>query len=262
MSEQSDEEGEEEAEPYLGEYDGDRNNEGERHGHGKAVLPNGDKYEGEYEHNLRNGQGTYRFKSGVCYIGEYLQNKKHGQGTFYYPDGSKYEGSWVDDQKHGYGEYTYPNGDTYAGEWFKDNRHGQGTYTYKDTGSMYVGGWVNGIQEGEAELIHLNHRYRGKFLKGNPVGGGKYIFDIGCEQHGEYILPEEVKGEEEDEEEEESPLPAEPTWKAKEITKLILWAPNEEKAPAPSEAPNAGLHPTKDAEDEQIREGENEGGMY
>lgn len=31
---------------------------------------------------------------------------------------------------------------------------------------MYVGGWVNGIQEGEAELIHLNHRYRGKFLNG------------------------------------------------------------------------------------------------
>lgn len=45
-------------------------------------------------------------------------------------------------------------------------RHGQGTYIYKDTGSMYVGGWVNGIQEGEAELIHLNHRYRGKFLNG------------------------------------------------------------------------------------------------
>lgn len=38
---------------------------------------------------------------------------------------------------------------------------------YKDTGSKYVGGWVNGNQEGEAELIHLNHRYRGKFLNGN-----------------------------------------------------------------------------------------------
>ena len=26
-----------------------------------------------------------------------------------------------------------------------------------------------------------------------PVGRGKYIFDIGCEQHGEYIQSEEVK---------------------------------------------------------------------
>ncbi|OXB58623.1 hypothetical protein ASZ78_007617 [Callipepla squamata] len=243
MSDLSSEEAEEEAEAYLGEYDGERNSEGERHGRGKAELPNGDTYEGEYEHSLRNGQGTYRFKNGAFYVGEYLQNKKHGHGTFYYPDGSKYEGSWVDDQRHGYGEYTYANGDSYAGEWFNDNRHGQGTYIYKDTGSKYVGGWVNGIQEGEAELIHLNHRYRGKFLNGIPVGRGKYIFDIGCEQHGEYIQPEEEdKGEEE--EEEELSLLAAPKWKATEITKLIHWMPNVEKTPSPSEGPPAAADET------------------
>lgn len=42
-------------------------------------------------------------------------------------------------------------------------RHGQGTYVYADTGSKYVGTWVKGQQEGAAELIHLNHRYQGKF---------------------------------------------------------------------------------------------------
>lgn len=26
-----------------------------------------------------------------------------------------------------------------------------------------------------------------------PIGRGKYVFDIGCEQHGEYIQSEEVK---------------------------------------------------------------------
>lgn len=26
-----------------------------------------------------------------------------------------------------------------------------------------------------------------------PIGRGKYIFDIGCEQHGEYIQSEQVK---------------------------------------------------------------------
>lgn len=46
-------------------------------------------------------------------------------------------------------------------------RHGQGTYVYKDTGAIYIGGWVNGNQEGEAELIYLNHRFKGKFLNGN-----------------------------------------------------------------------------------------------
>lgn len=46
-------------------------------------------------------------------------------------------------------------------------RHGQGTYLYAETGSKYVGTWVKGQQEGAAELIHLNHRYLGKFLNKN-----------------------------------------------------------------------------------------------
>ncbi|XP_010167541.2 radial spoke head 1 homolog, partial [Antrostomus carolinensis] len=216
------------------EYDGERNAEGERHGRGKAQLPNGDRYDGEYERGLRSGQGTYRFKNGAYYTGEYLQNKKHGKGVFFYPDGSKYEGDWVDDQRHGYGEYTYANGDTYTGQWFNHNRHGRGTYVYKDTGSKYVGRWVNGNQEGEAELIHLNHRFKGKFLNGNPVGYGKYVFDIGCEQHGEYIHSEQE--EEEEEEEEEPSLLVAPKWKASQITKLTLWTPRGEKPPSPEEA--------------------------
>lgn len=109
------------------EYEGDRNEVGERHGHGKARLPNGDTYEGNYEFGKRHGQvrngdrgswfplvnvilvhvglrvsvncivdvlqGTYKFKNGARYIGDYVKNKKHGQGTFIYPDGSRYEGN-------------------------------------------------------------------------------------------------------------------------------------------------------------------------
>ena len=37
-------------------YDGERNAEGERHGHGEAVLHNGDKYNGMYSHGQRQGQ--------------------------------------------------------------------------------------------------------------------------------------------------------------------------------------------------------------
>uniref|UniRef100_A0A674JEJ5 Radial spoke head 1 homolog n=1 Tax=Terrapene triunguis TaxID=2587831 RepID=A0A674JEJ5_9SAUR len=136
--------------------------------------------------------GTYRFKNGARYIGDFFDNKKHGQGVFMYPDGSKYEGEWVGDQRHGNGVYYYVNGDTYTGEWLNHYRHGQGTYLYAETGSKYVGGWVNGQQEGAAELIHLNHRYQGKFVNGNPAGRGKYVFDIGCEQHGEYTHLDQV----------------------------------------------------------------------
>ncbi|KAF5927462.1 hypothetical protein HPG69_016100 [Diceros bicornis minor] len=92
MSDLGSEELEEEGENDIGEYEGSRNEAGERHGHGKARLPNGDTYEGNYEHGKRHGQGIYKFKNGARYIGEYVKNKKHGQGTFIYPDGSRYEG--------------------------------------------------------------------------------------------------------------------------------------------------------------------------
>ena len=42
------------------DYEGERNERDERHGHGKATLPNGDTYEGMYENGKRNGHGTYR----------------------------------------------------------------------------------------------------------------------------------------------------------------------------------------------------------
>ncbi|TKC46019.1 hypothetical protein EI555_012561, partial [Monodon monoceros] len=223
------------------EYEGERNEAGERHGHGKARLPNGDTYEGKYEHGKRHGQvrisglsgwftqfntllamikfridmnyiinvfqGTYKFKSGARYIGEYVKNKKHGRGTFIYPDGSRYEGEWADDLRHGHGVYCYINNDSYTGEWFAHQRHGQGTYFYAETGSKYVGTWVNGQQKGMAELIHLNHRYQGKFLNKNERG---------------------------EEDEEETLVTVIPKWKVTKITELALWTP-----PRPQEQPNA-----------------------
>ncbi|XP_035998215.1 radial spoke head 1 homolog isoform X1 [Fundulus heteroclitus] len=180
----------------LGEYEGERNEAGERHGVGKATLPNGDIYEGAYQNGKRHGHGAYHFKNGARYVGDYAQNKKHGQGTFFYPDGSKYEGSWVEDLREGHGVYTYPNGDTYDGEWQHHLRHGQGTYQYKDTGAKYKGTWVDGNMELAGEYIYSNHRYQGNFVNNRPLGPGKYVFDIGCEQHGEYHKQEEERPEE------------------------------------------------------------------
>ena len=56
---------------YFGQYDGDRNEAGERHGNGRAILPNGDIYEGEYEAGKRHGEGTYKFK--VCPLLSFIQ---------------------------------------------------------------------------------------------------------------------------------------------------------------------------------------------
>ncbi|XP_069564858.1 radial spoke head 1 homolog isoform X1 [Brachyistius frenatus] len=178
-----------------GEYEGDRNEAGERHGVGKAVLPNGDVYQGEYQNGKRHGQGTYHFKNRAKYVGDYSHNMKHGQGTFYYPDGSKYEGMWVEGSRQGHGIYSYPNNDTYDGEWLGSMRHGQGVYHHHQTGSKQKGAWVNGKMESAGEYIHSNHIYKGNFVNNNPNGPGKYVFDIGCEQHGEYQAEEPVDAE-------------------------------------------------------------------
>uniref|UniRef100_A0A673N810 Radial spoke head 1 homolog n=1 Tax=Sinocyclocheilus rhinocerous TaxID=307959 RepID=A0A673N810_9TELE len=172
-------------------------------------------------------QGTYKFKNGARYIGEWYMNLKHGQGTFYYPDGSKYEGSLVDDQRQGHGVYTYPNGDTYDGEWLHHQRHGQGTYRQHNTGSQYMGTWIMGKMESAGELIHQNHRYRGNFVNNNPSGPGKYVFDIGCEQHGEYLQIDQDKGDTEDD---EPFITTTLKWKPKAVTGLSVWTNEKDSA--------------------------------
>ena len=49
-------------------YEGDRNDSGERHGQGKATLPNGDVYEGSYENGQRHGRvSTFKPCRVLCY---------------------------------------------------------------------------------------------------------------------------------------------------------------------------------------------------
>ncbi|XP_029434819.1 radial spoke head 1 homolog [Rhinatrema bivittatum] len=245
MSDLGSEELEEEAENDLGEYEGDRNEAGERHGHGKARLPNRDTYEGQYANGQRHGMGTYRFKNGARYIGEYFHNKKSGQGTFLYPDGSKYEGDWADDLRQGQGTYFYSNGDTYNGEWLTHERHGQGIYTYAATGSKYMGTWVYGKQQGPGDLVHLNHKYQGNFVNNIPLGAGKYVFDIGCEQHGAYIKAEQER----EEEEEETFTAPVPKWRADKITG-ITHKPKAHQIPSAKTEPQ----PVEAEDKEQVLE--------
>eukprot|EP00049_Salpingoeca_infusionum_P018003 m.355345 g.355345 ORF g.355345 m.355345 type:complete len:212 (-) comp17227_c0_seq1:241-876(-) len=189
MSDYSDDE--EERGPSIGTYDGGRHPEtNARHGKGRAVLPNGDIYEGEYIDGQRHGEGVYRFKNGARYVGQYELNKKNGQGTFYYPDGSKYEGSFSDDLRSGQGVYTYPNGDTYDGEWVNGVREGEGTFTYASAGVKFRGSWVKGIRVGEGTLMYPGMEFRGTFTDDQPLGAGKFVFDSGYEQSGEYVLAE------------------------------------------------------------------------
>lgn len=61
MSSSDEESIEDDGLPYLGEYEGERNEKDERHGKGQARLPNQDTYEGQYEFGKRHGEGIYRY---------------------------------------------------------------------------------------------------------------------------------------------------------------------------------------------------------
>ncbi|KAH0951993.1 hypothetical protein HN011_005438 [Eciton burchellii] len=219
----------------LGVYEGERNEAGERHGKGKTLLPNGDIYVGEYRNGLRHGEGIYFFKNGARYNGEWRRGHKYGQGTFWYPDGTRYEGEWKNDARHGFGIYYYVNNDIYEGSWKKDLRHGMGTYLYADTGTKYMGTWMEDCMEGPGQLVHTRHRFHGFWKHNLPYGRGCFTFENMCMQHGHYIhvednaygdqawgyTDEDVMEEEDKEKAEEEPSPKTgivPIWRARCIT--------------------------------------------
>jgi len=82
-----------------------------------STYANGDKYEGEWENNLKHGEGTYIWANGDKYEGEWKDGKKHGDGTYTWADGGKYIGEWKDDVRHGRGTHTYANGGRYLQIW-------------------------------------------------------------------------------------------------------------------------------------------------
>ena len=77
--------------------------------------------------------------------------------------------------------------------------------------SLSIGMWVRGKRQGSGEIIYPNNRFVGNFFDDLSVGPGKYQFDIGCEQLGEFKL---TRFEYPKETEEEDILPVfTPIWK-------------------------------------------------
>ncbi|KYQ51874.1 Radial spoke head 1 like protein [Trachymyrmex zeteki] len=171
----------------LGIYEGERNENGERHGNGKTLLSNGDIYVGQYRNGFRHGKGIYVFKNGARYNGDWRDGQKYGQGIFWYPDGTRYEGEWRRDTKHGFGIYYYVNNDIYEGSWKDDLRHGIGTYLYADTETKFMGTWMEDRMQGPGQLIYARYHFHGFWRLNLPYGRGCFTFENVCMQHGHYI---------------------------------------------------------------------------
>jgi len=94
-----------------GEYTGNINADGDRHGNGVMKWDNGDVYEGEFKNDLIDGQCTYIWANGDMYEGECKNDKLDGQGTYWWPDGSVYRGGYKQGLKNGKGIIRWPDGE-------------------------------------------------------------------------------------------------------------------------------------------------------
>ena len=155
----------------CGKYRGEVK-DGEAHGQGTFIFPDGSSASGIFKNDRLNGKGTRIYYDGGKYTGEFKNNIRDGHGTYLIPDGTNYVGEWKNGKPNGQGTRTYNDGSKYVGE-FKDSlRNGQGTFTNVD-GEEYSGEWKNEIPNGKGTITYPN----GKIIKG-LFKDGKIIKEI------------------------------------------------------------------------------------
>mmetsp|Transcript_21415 Transcript_21415/g.36543 ORF Transcript_21415/g.36543 Transcript_21415/m.36543 type:complete len:1761 (+) Transcript_21415:57-5339(+) len=110
-----------------GEYFGQLNSRGQKHGNGKMRYDNGNEYDGQWKSNKRDGKGTTRYASGNVYIGMWKAGKRHGFGVFHISkSGDIYRGNWSGGIKSGPGVYEYADGELDVSFYSNDIRVGDG----------------------------------------------------------------------------------------------------------------------------------------
>ncbi|XP_005092698.1 MORN repeat-containing protein 4 isoform X1 [Aplysia californica] len=91
-------------------YNGQWDDQGQRHGQGLLTLADGGNFRGNFDQGFYSGLGVINFADGSRYCGEFLQGKFNGYGVFVRPDGMKYEGEFKDGKIKGQGLVTFSDG--------------------------------------------------------------------------------------------------------------------------------------------------------
>jgi len=82
-------------------YQGEYNEEGQRHGYGIYTSKNGNQYRGEWQHDQREGLGVVKIGQGDVFEGQFKGNLKNGVGVYHYDDGECDLSRYVDDVRVG-----------------------------------------------------------------------------------------------------------------------------------------------------------------
>ncbi len=110
-----------------GEYYGQLNRRGQKHGDGRMKYDNGNEYEGQWIDNKRDGKGKTKYASGNVYTGSWKTGKRHGFGVFIIKKtGDIYRGNWANGLKSGPGVYEYDDGELDVSSYQEDVRVGEG----------------------------------------------------------------------------------------------------------------------------------------
>lgn len=79
-------------------------------GYGLYFFEDGGYYKGLWKNGMMEGYGEMLIPDQEKYIGNFSQGKYHGEGTLYYQDGGRHVGRWKNGLKEGNGKLYYPPG--------------------------------------------------------------------------------------------------------------------------------------------------------
>jgi len=151
------------------------------------TYSNGDTYDGDFSHGLRDGWGMHSLiSSGEVYSGYQSQGKRCKLGRVQYQDGHTYDGGWLNDEIHGQGLETWPDGEEYSGSYQYGFKHGKGVYKYS-SGHIYDGEFLSDTKHGIGTCKWPNGDiYHGEYKYGARHGKGTYISAAGWMYEGDW----------------------------------------------------------------------------
>ena len=65
---------------HIVSYEGESNDSGLMHGHGRAVYRDGGEYSGLWHEGMRHHGGTMKYADGSLFVGSWVNDKREGQG--------------------------------------------------------------------------------------------------------------------------------------------------------------------------------------
>jgi len=128
---------------------------GQAHGIGQAIFPDGYKYQGEFKNNKFDGEAIETFIDGVKFTGTFTNGYRHGTGTIIWINGSSYTGDWASGWRTGHGAYSWGDGARFEGEW-KQNQRIHGKMLYAD-GNTYEGEYAEDVLHGNGTYTFARH---------------------------------------------------------------------------------------------------------